>query len=170
MPQCQETCILPAYQSPCLLPRIPPVQHLYAMVFEGRSAADPNGTVFRGSTSAPSRRITSVVGADGVTTSLEAVAGGTATLSSTIIQSGPTSFLESGTITFGPAGENALYFSTVGQGYIGGEPAGTLQGAVIWQVNGGTGVFAGATGLVTSNFTITDDVVTDHHWGVITLP
>jgi hypothetical protein len=145
------------------------MQLVYALVFQGSSAADPNGTVFRGSTSAPSCTVTTVIAPGEVITTLQEVRGETAALSSTIIETGPASFVESGTITFGRSGENVLYFSTVGQGTIGGEPAGTMRGAVIWQVNGGTGLFKGATGLITSNFSITDDLVTDHHWGVITL-
>ncbi len=145
-----------------------PVQILYALVFQGSSAADSNGTVFRGSTSAPSTSVTTVVAPEGVLTTIQEFMGGRAALSSTIIESGPTSFLESGTIAFDRVGD--LYFSTVGQGYIDGDPTGTMLGAVIWKVNGGTGIFASATGLITSNFTITNDQVTDHHWGVITLP
>lgn len=144
------------------------MQIVYALVFTGSSSADPNGTVFRGSTVANSGSVTTVVGSQGVSTAIAQVTGEKATLTSTIIESGPTSFLESGTIAFGKKGKNALYFSTVGQGYISGPP-GNMQGAVIWQVNGGTGLFNGATGLIASNFSIVGEQVTDHHWGVITL-
>jgi hypothetical protein len=42
------------------------------------------------------------------------------------------------------------------------------HGAVIWQVDQGFGQFDGATGIVTSNFTLsTDGVVTDNRFGVI---
>jgi hypothetical protein len=39
---------------------------------------------------------------------------------------------------------------------------------VIWRVEGGEGQFAGASGLITSNFTIDEaGEVTDNHFGVI---
>ena len=44
------------------------------------------------------------------------------------------------------------------------------HGSVIWLIEGGEVQFEGATGLITSNFTITDTgKVTDNHFGVIYL-
>jgi hypothetical protein len=41
---------------------------------------------------------------------------------------------------------------------------------VMWQVDGGDGQFAGASGLITSNFFVGDGgEVTDHHLGVLFL-
>jgi hypothetical protein len=41
----------------------------------------------------------------------------------------------------------------------------------MWRIDGGEGQFAGATGLITSNFFVGADLtVTDHHVGVILLP
>ena len=40
-----------------------------------------------------------------------------------------------------------------------------------WRVDGGEGQFAGASGLITSNFVLGEDLaVTDHHLGVLHLP
>ena len=44
------------------------------------------------------------------------------------------------------------------------------HGAIMWQINKGTGVFEGASGIITSNFRVakSGDVV-DNQWGVIFL-
>jgi hypothetical protein len=142
-------------------------QIVYALVFEGTSSGD--APHFRGRTEAPSLSATSVVGPGGVRTTLREVPGGRARLESAIEQKGATTFTEAGTITFGD-GDDALRFSTIGEGWIDGDPETGLSGAVMWRVDGGTGAFHGATGLITSNFSIVYDRVTDHHWGVIELP
>ncbi len=50
-------------------------------------------------------------------------------------------------------GSDSISFTTLGEGYLGPSPEeGLLQGSVIWRVEEGTGRFAGATGLITSNF------------------
>jgi hypothetical protein len=79
-----------------------------------------------------------------------------------------TSFLESGSIRFGD-GKHRLRFSTVGQVYLGDSPEPKLRsGAVMWKVDGGEGQFAGASGYITSNFTIDDaGHVTDNQFGMI---
>jgi hypothetical protein len=83
---------------------------------------------------------------------------------------GETSFQEVGTIAFGDG--HVLRFSTVGSGHLasGADPA-RRHGAAVWRVEGGEGQFAGASGLITSNFVVGEDMaVTDHHLGVIVLP
>ena len=94
--------------------------------------------------------------------------GGLAFFESEVRIATPDSFTESGAITFGD-GDHSLRFSTVGQGHLGpsADPK-VMHGSVMWRVNGGEGQFADATGLITSNFTLSDtgDVV-DHHFGVI---
>jgi hypothetical protein len=112
--------------------------------------------------------MTTVVGSEGVSSTLQPAAGGKASFESEVTITGETAFLESGTITFGEA-RNQLRFSTVGQGYLGpsAEPK-FKHGSVIWRVEGGEGQFAGASGLITSNFTIDEaGEVTDNHFGVI---
>ena len=73
------------------------------------------------------------------------------------------SFVEDGSITYGPAG--SVTFATVGRGTVAPAPlAGWTSGAVLWTVTGGRGMFAGATGLITSNFTVSaQGAVVDHH-------
>ena len=75
-----------------------------------------------------------------------------------------------GTIGFGDG--NTLRFSTVGSGYLAPSADPTRkQGTVMWRVEGGEGQFAGASGLITSNFFVDETFgVVDHHFGVLLLP
>jgi hypothetical protein len=98
------------------------------------------------------------------------VAGTEATFFSEVTFTGETSFQEIGAITFGAG--NTVHFSTVGSGYLGPsvDPS-RKHGAVMWRVERGEGQFAGASGLITSNFLVGADLaVTDHHFGVLVLP
>jgi len=99
---------------------------------------------------------------------LQQVAGDQATFESEVTFSDESTFLETGTIAFGNNGHR-LRFSTVGQGHLGSSADPTLKhGAVSWRVDGGEGQFAGASGLITSNFFVSDSLkVTDNHFGVI---
>ncbi len=91
--------------------------------------------------------------------------GGQATCESDVTFTGETSFQESSVIPFGDA-RHRLHFSTVGQGYI-GDPQ-LKHGAVIWKIERGEGQFAGAAGLITSNFFVSSaGEVTDNLFGVI---
>lgn len=66
---------------------------------------------------------------------------------------GETTFDENGKIVFGDAG--SVRVSTVGEGMIGPSAEPDLQhGSVIWRVEEGEGAFAGASGLITSNFRV----------------
>lgn len=80
------------------------------------------------------------------------------------------SFDETGTVSFGDV--HSLSFTTVGTGTIGPSLDPTVQqGAVVWRIDGGTGAFDGASGLVTSLITVNEDaVVTDRQRAVIFLP
>ena len=62
-----------------------------------------------------------------------------------------------------------LQFSTVGEGYLGPSAhPGVQHGTVMWRVEGGTGQFDGAQGLITSNFTVgAEGEVVDHHLGLL---
>jgi hypothetical protein len=69
-----------------------------------------------------------------------------------VTMTGETSFDERGAMTFGDGGDR-IGFTTVGAGFLGPSPEdGLLHGSVIWRVEEGEGRFAGATGLITSNF------------------
>jgi hypothetical protein len=99
-----------------------------------------------------------------------AVDGEQAVLESAVERFADGSFVEDGTITYGRAG--SVTFDTVGRGHVGPAPDGRgSHGVVMWRVTGGDGRFAGAQGLITSNFTVTPDgQVTDDHFTRLYLP
>lgn len=147
-------------------------QIVYSMRFSGQAVpAEGSSNVLKAATEAPSCTITSLAGPDGLSSSIEPTAGGTATFESEVMFTGDAAFQERGTITFGTDGHR-LQFSTVGQGYLGASADPTLKhGTVMWQVDGGEGQFEGATGLITSNFTVGEaGEVVDHHFGLLHLP
>jgi hypothetical protein len=143
-------------------------QIIYVMQFKGTAAPGASANVMKASTSASSSTVTTVVGKDGVQGKIESAPGGTAQFESEVTLTGGTSFLEKGTIRFGD-GNNRLHFSTVEHGYLGDSADPKLKsGAVMWRVDGGEGQFAGASGYITSNFTLSDaGDVTDNQFGVI---
>lgn len=146
-------------------------QIVYAMRFTGQATpVGSDGNVLRASTSSPSTAITSRVSEDGLSGTVEAVAGAEATFTSEVTFTSETDFLETGTIAFGNG--HQLRFGTVGQGYLGASADPTRKhGTVMWRVEGGEGQFAGATGLITSNFFVDEQLgVVDHHFGVLLLP
>ena len=144
---------------------------LYAMRFSGQ--AEPvgeAGNVLRAATSAPSSTFTASVNSEGLASSLQPAAGGQATFESEVTFTSDTNFLENGSITFGNG--HRLQFSTVGSGYLApsADPS-RKHGTVMWRVDAGEGQFAGATGLITSNFFVDEKLgVVDHHFGVLLVP
>ena len=60
----------------------------------------------------------------------------------------------------------------MGRGHVGPARDGRgSHGVVMWRITGGDGRFAGAQGLITSNFTVTPDgQVTDDHFTRLYLP
>jgi len=144
-------------------------QIFYAMQFNGRATpVAGSSNVMKATTGAESCTLTTSVSAEGVSASLQPRAGGKAAFESEVTVTGESSFMESGTIRFGD-GNHQLHFSTVGQGYLGASADPKLRhGSVIWRVEGGEGQFGGASGLITSNFTISEaGEVIDRHFGVI---
>ena len=143
---------------------------IYAMRFTGQATpVGSAGSVLKAATAAPSSTLSSTVGPDGLSGTLQPAAGGEAIFESEVTFTGETSFQEIGTIAFGG---HRLRFGTVGSGYLGAsaDPA-RRHGTVKRRVEGGEGQFAGASGLITSNFFVGADLsVTDHHFGVIFLP
>jgi hypothetical protein len=125
---------------------------VFALEFKG--SAGPSGgsaTIRRARTSATSQTLRTVLGPDGIATGVEPVSGDEAVLDSTVERFPDGSFVEEGTITYGRLGH--VSFSTIGKGTVGPSPAeGWAHGAVTWVVTGGAGWFAGARGLITSNF------------------
>lgn len=143
----------------------------YAMRFRGQATpVGKVGNVLKAATSAPSSRITSTVGSDGLVGTLEPAPGAEATVESEVTFVGETSFLETGTIGFGDG--HRLRFSTIGSGYL--SPSADPErkhGTAMWRVEGGEGQFAGATGLITSNFLVDEKLgVVDHHFGMLLVP
>jgi hypothetical protein len=77
-----------------------------------------------------------------------------AAFDSSVTMTGESAFDERGAMTFGNE-QDRIRFSTMGEGYLGPSPEeGLLEGSVIWRVEEGGGRFAGATGLITSNFVL----------------
>jgi hypothetical protein len=95
--------------------------------------------------------------------------GETVTFESQVVLSGET-FNETGSIAYG--GQGTVTFETVGTGYLGASPLPGLQwGAIIWRITTGDGAFAGATGYITSNFTVSaEGDVVDNHYVRMVLP
>jgi hypothetical protein len=142
-------------------------QIVFAMQFKGQAGPGPSANVMKASTSSPSTTITTEIGAEGVHGSIKPAVGGKAEFESEVTLTGETSFLEKGSIRFGD--RNRLQFSTIEHGYLGDSADAKLKsGAVMWRIDGGEGQFAGATGFITSNFTLSDaGEVTDNQFGVI---
>ncbi|OLC13704.1 MAG: hypothetical protein AUH29_12100 [Candidatus Rokubacteria bacterium 13_1_40CM_69_27] len=130
-------------------------QLTFALQFKGNGAPVPGSdNRLRAKTIASSQALKAVLGATGVQATVEPMDRTTAVFESEVQITGQGTFIESGSIAYGTAGQVA--FKTVGQGIIGPSGMDDLQrGAVIWEVTAGDGQFAGATGLITSNFTLT---------------
>jgi len=135
---------------------------VFALEFRGTAGPGPDGTR-RARSVAPSQALTTVLGAAGVRAEVTPLDGEQAVLESRVERFDDGSFVEDGRITYGRAG--AVSFVTVGRGAVGPSPIeGRTHGTVMWAVTGGDGVFAGARGLITSNFAVTArGEVVDHH-------
>jgi hypothetical protein len=146
-------------------------QLVFALEFRGRGGPVPGSTSERRArTTAPSQALRAVLGPDGVAASVEPVPGESAVLESRVERFPDGTFVEDGTITYGRAG--SVSFDTVGRGHVGPAADGRgSHGVVMWRITGGAGRFAGAQGLITSNFTVTPDgEVTDDHFTRLYLP
>ena len=144
---------------------------VFALEFRGTAGPVAGHATTRRATSvAPSQTATTIVGVDGVHFRVDPIDGERATLESRVERLGDGSFVEDGTITYGRAG--ALAFVTVGRGTVAASPrTGWTSGAVMWRVTGGDGIFAGAQGLITSNFTVNaSGEVVDYHVARLYLP
>jgi hypothetical protein len=143
-------------------------QIIFNLQFRGTAAAGAESGVMKATTSATSCKMETIIGPDGVKGTFSPAEGGLAYFESEVRMSPPDKFTESGTISFGD-GDDSLRFTTIGQGHLGPstDPK-HMHGAVIWNVEGGEGQFEGATGLITSNFILSDsgDVV-DHQFGLV---
>lgn len=129
-------------------------QLTFALQFKGTAEPVPGkDNRLRARTTATGQVLRATLGAKGIESRVEATGGAAASFESEVEIVGDGAFLESGTIAYGDAGR--VTFKTVGRGVLGPSGITDLQrGAVIWEVTGGEGAFAGTTGLITSNFTV----------------
>ena len=118
---------------------------------------------------APSSALVTEIEADGVHARLEPGNGVEAHLECRLTFLDESSFEEAGTISFGNG--NALRFRSAGAGTLKASQDPHLQhGAVTWDVDGGAGAFAHASGRIVSNFLLADTgELTDHQLGVLFL-
>ena len=138
----------------------------YSLQFRGRSTSPRSGRLHF-SLSAPSTALVTTVGADGVHSVFEEVPGGEATFEGELALGEQSAFDDFGTIEFGRG--NRLRFHSVGLGRLAASPDPHLRhGSVVREVEGGDGQFAGAEGVITSNFFVSDTgEVTDNQFGLI---
>jgi hypothetical protein len=144
---------------------------VFALEFRGRAGPVSGSESKRQArTIAPSQALSTVLEREGVRARVEAKAGESAVLESRVERFGDGSFVEDGTIAYGSAGTVA--FETIGRGWVAPAPrAGWVVGGVLWTITTGDGVFAGARGLITSNFTVSaDGEVIDDHFARLYLP
>ena len=144
---------------------------VFALTFTGQAGPVPGSeTTRQAKTMAPSQTIRTVLGIGGVESDVDTIDGERAVLESRVERFADGSFVEDGTISYGRGGK--IWFVTAGRGSVGPSPIpGWVHGAVIWSVTGGDGLFAGARGLITSNFVVSasGDVV-DNHFTRIYVP
>ena len=140
----------------------------YAMQFRG-SAGPQEGkeNELWAKTGSTTNSLSTALGAGGPTLAIDEAASERASFTSNVQMREDGSFTEDGTIDFGEAG--TLDFTTIGTGWMGPSAEdGLTHGGIIWRIDGGTGPLEGASGIITSNFTVSGsgDVV-DNQWGVI---
>jgi hypothetical protein len=142
---------------------------IYALRFRGNAQrVGIDGNVLKTKTGAAGCAIQTRIEVDGMSGTLRTVVGQEATFESELVFTGDTTFQQSGTIAFA-SDRHQLRISSVGSGHLGpATEAEHRHGAAIWRVDGGDGQFAGASGLIVSNFLVTDaGEVTDHQLGVV---
>jgi hypothetical protein len=141
----------------------------FSMQFRGHTTPLSPG-VLTARASAPSGALVTRIDGDGVHGTFEAVEGDEALLERRLTFIDETSFEEVGTISFGNG--NALRFRSVDAGALVPSPDPDLrQGTSAWEIDGGAGAFAAATGRIVSNFLVSETgELTDHELGVLFIP
>lgn len=141
---------------------------IYAMLFKGGAAPGAAANKLKVNAAGPSCVLTSVIGPKGVDGTVETAPAGNAQFESEVTMTSEGRFQESGSITFGEGGHR-LRFKSIDDGHFGVAPdPAWKQGCVNWRVEGGDGQFAGAAGIITSNFLFNDaGEVADYQFGVI---
>lgn len=143
----------------------------YVLRFEGEGVPDETEGGIRVRCRAHGCTIATGLGANGeIRARLQTVGSEIAELESLVIPCGESEFEESGTISF-EGGKAGIRFESIGKGHIiEGAHEGLRQGTAAWRIVDGSGPFAGATGVITSNFLITEDRhIVDYQVGVIYL-
>jgi hypothetical protein len=150
----------------CTLDGMKPVA--FSMHFRGFSSALSPGVVTAKAT-APSGALVTRIDGTGPHAGFERVEGGEAHMECRLTFSDDIHFDEVGTISFGNG--NALRFRSIAPGTL--EPSvvpALRQGSVTWALDGGAGIFAGASGRLVSNFLVADSgEITDHQVAVVFL-
>jgi hypothetical protein len=144
---------------------------VFALQFRGQAGPLPGSPGQRQARStAPSQMLSCVLGRDGIDARIDTAAGESAVLQSRVERFGDGTFVEDGTIAYGSAG--SVRFETLGRGWVGPAPvAGWVVGGVVWSITSGDGVFHGARGIITSNFTVNGEgAVIDNHVTRLYLP
>ena len=119
---------------------------------------------------APSGALVTRISDDGVDVAFEPLSGGEAHFECRITLLDESRFEEVGTISFGNG--NVLRFRSVGAGELvpSADPH-LSHGTSSWEIDGGAGAFAGASGRIVSNFLVSDTgELTDRQVGVIFVP
>ena len=145
---------------------------MFALEFRGKGRAVPDGAkgAREARTTASSQTLTTLLGGNSIRPRVDAIPGENAVLEARIQRDDDGTFVEEGTITYGP--DAIVKFETVGRGWVEAGPTpGSVVGGVLWRVTGGEGNFAGAHGLITSNFTVSaDGDVVDNHFARLFVP
>jgi hypothetical protein len=139
------------------------------MQFKSRAVpGDETPGIIRVRGDAASSSITTVINEGGVTGGFDPASVAPAQFESEVRIAADGTFTETGTITFGNS-KHRLRFSSVTPGWMGPSPVpGLKQGTITWKVDGGEGQLSGASGIITSNFTLDEQgEVFDHHMGVL---
>jgi hypothetical protein len=142
---------------------------VYALRFQGYAQRDGiDGNLLKTETRATGCTICSLIGPEGLNGSLQPSLGDEASFDAELTFTGETTFQEAGTIAFGSEG-HLIRFSSVGSGHLMSSPEVDLRhGAAVWQIEGGEGQFAGASGLIVSNFFVSSaGEITDHQLGAV---
>jgi hypothetical protein len=144
-------------------------QIVYNLHFRSKATpTDAEGKALRTTGSAVSGSTTTLLSPEGVESSYSAQPGDVALFESEVRITAPNVFTERGSISFGET--HRLLFSCFGQGQLlpSTDDSNLMCGAVTWKVEGGEGQFEGATGLITSNFTLNDQgEINDYQLGLL---
>jgi hypothetical protein len=144
-------------------------QLIYALQFIGQVRPVGDGSDrLRSLTRAGGCAITTITTTEGVGGTIEPAPCESAVHEAELTFAGETTFGAMSSIEFGPGGHR-LRLRALAPGRVGpsADPK-LLHGAIVWEVAGGEGQFAGASGVVASTFLLSPGgTITDYHVGVL---